>query len=51
MNTKNYSKVLEEAIEEMKKSEIFQEMSYLLKLTMQDIIDQLKHLSFIMKII
>ena len=37
--------------ERRKNSEIFHEMSYFFKLEMQDIIGQLKHLNFIIKII
>ena len=51
MNTQNYLKVLKEAIEEMKNSKIFKEMSYFFKLTMQDIIGQFKYLNFILKMI
>ena len=50
MNTQNYLKVLEEAIEEKKELREFSKLSYFFKLTIQDIIGQLKHLNFIMKI-
>ena len=51
MNTLNYLKYWKRLLKRWKNSEIFQEMSYFFKLAMQDIIGQLKHLNFIMKII
>ena len=50
MNTQNYLKVLEEAIEEIKElRDISWDLFFLL--IMQDIIGQLNYLNFIMKII
>ena len=51
MNTHNYLKVLEETIEEMKELKDISKDVLFFKLTMQDIIGQLKHFNYIMKII
>ena len=51
MNTQNYLKVLEEAIEEMKELRDISRDVLFLQIDNAKIISQLKHLNFIMKII
>ena len=51
MNTENSIKYWKKLLKRWRNLEIFQKISYFFKLTMQDIIGQLKHLNFIMKII